>query len=390
MESYQAKDLLPNMITAEPVRTKNGQLVVNQGVTLTKQLIAKIQFYNIESVNVEDFVKEQPVSDKAVSEEAPEKEVDFFTHNSLLHYEQKTNTHSKSSVAEPSYSQKVKKSSEFQQFQLNFTFGANDLKAIFDSIIAGQPLDTKDMLNRVLSLIKPNQTTLEFFDMLHNLRSINDSIYAHCLNVGLIARMIGIWLKLPNDVIERLTITGLLHDIGKTRIPPDILNKEDALTDEEYAIIHKHPQFGYDILKNQNLDPHILNAVLMHHERCDGSGYPNKLSGDQIDNYAIIIAIADVYDAMTAARVYRAPLCPFEVIAEFEKEGLQKYKPKYILTFLEHIATTYQNNRVILSNGEKAKIVFLNQQVYSKPLVQLDDGSCIDLNQSNLYIKAII
>lgn len=383
MESYQAKDLLPKMVTAEPVRTKNGQLIVNQGVTLTKQLIAKIQFYNIESVKVEDFAKDS-------SANTAEKEVDFFTHNSLLHYEQKSTPQSKGAVAEPSYSQKVKKSAEFQQFQVNFSFGANDLKSIFDDIIAGKPLDTQNMLNKVLTLVNPKQTTVEFFDMIHNLRSVNDSIYAHCLNVGLIARMIGIWLKLPKDVVESLTIAGLLHDIGKTRIPSDILNKTGTLTEEEFAVIHKHPKFSYDILKNQNLNQHILNAVLMHHERCDGSGYPNKLAGDEIDDYAIIIAIADVYDAMTAARIYRAPLCPFQVIAEFEKDGLQKYKPKYILTFLENIATTYQNNRVILSNGETAKIVFLNKQVYSKPLVQLDDGSCIDLSRSDLYIKAII
>lgn len=387
MESYQTKDLLPEMVTAEPVRTKNGQLVVDQGVTLTKQLIAKIQFYSIESVTVENFAKDASAN---ATGQKTEKKVDFFTHNSLLHYEQKSSSQSKGAVAEPSYSQKIKKSSEFQQFQVNFTFGANDLKAIFDDIIAGKPLDTQIMLNKVLTLVHPKQTTVEFFDMIHNLRSVNDSIYAHCLNVGLIARMIGIWLKLPKNVIEHLTIAGLLHDIGKTRIPSDILNKTDALTEEEFAVIHKHPKFGYDILKNQNLDPHILNAVLMHHERCDGSGYPNQLSGNEIDDYAIIIAIADVYDAMTAARIYRAPLCPFQVIAEFENDGLQKYKPKYILTFLENIATTYQNNRVILSNGETAKIVFLNRQVYSKPLVQLDDGSCIDLNQSNLYIKTII
>ena len=390
MESYQAKDLLPKMITAEPVRTKNGQLVVNQGVTLTKQLIAKIHFYNIESVVVEDFNKDQSTTQTDTAEGETEKEVDFFTHNSLLHYEQKTGAQNKGAVAEPSYSQKVKKSAEFQQFQLNFTFGANDLKVILDSIIAGKPLDTKDMLTKVLSLIKSDQTSIEFFDMLHNLRSVNDSIYAHCLNVGLIARMIGIWLKLPTEDIDCITVAGLLHDIGKIRIPSDILNKTDKLTEEEFAVIRKHPQFSYDILKNQNLDQHILNAALMHHERCDGSGYPNNLSANEIDDYAIIIAIADVYDAMTAARTYRAPLCPFQVIAEFENDGLQKYKPKYILTFLEHIATTYQNNRVILSNGETAKIVFLNHQVYSKPLVQLDDGSCIDLNQSNLFIKAII
>ena len=128
----------------------------------------------------------------------------------------------------------------------------------------------------------------------------------------------------------------------------------------------------------------------MHHERCDGSGYPMGLTMEEIDDYALIIAIADVYDAMTAARSYRAPLCPFEVIAEFEKDGLQKYKPKYILTFLENIANAYQNNRVMLSDGTSAHIVLLNHRRLSKPLVQLDDGACIDLEKSPLYIKAII
>ena len=140
----------------------------------------------------------------------------------------------------------------------------------------------------------------------------------------------------------------------------------------------------------QPLNSHIKKAALMHHERCDGSGYPMGLTMEEIDDYALIIAIADVYDAMTAARSYRAPLCPFEVIAEFEKDGLQKYKPKYILTFLENIANAYQNNRVMLSDGTSARIVLLNHRRLSKPLVQLDDGACIDLEKSPLYIKAII
>ena len=82
------------------------------------------------------------------------------------------------------------------------------------------------MLKKVTSLLKPEQTTIDFFDMLHNLRSVNDSIYAHCINVSLISRMIGIWLKLPQADIDTLTIAGLLHDIGKTQIPDDILNKK--------------------------------------------------------------------------------------------------------------------------------------------------------------------
>ena len=100
MESYQTKDLLPEMVTAEPVRTKNGQLVVDQGVTLTKQLIAKIQFYSIESVTVENFAKDASAN---ATGQKTEKKVDFFTHNSLLHYEQKSSSQSKGAVAEPSY-----------------------------------------------------------------------------------------------------------------------------------------------------------------------------------------------------------------------------------------------------------------------------------------------
>ena len=99
----------------------------------------------------------------------------------------------------------------------------------------------------------------------------------------------------------------------------------------------------------------------------------------------MIISIADVYDAMTSARKYRTPLCPFEVIAEFEKDGLSKYKPQYILTFLEHIANAYQNNRILLNDGRSANIILLNSNHLSSPMIQLDDGTCLDLYRCLLY-----
>ena len=174
-------------------------------------------------------------------------------------------------------------------------------------------------------------------------------------------------------------------------IPEETLTKPDKLTDEEFAVIKKHPKFGYDILKNQPLDPHVKKAALMHHERCDGTGYPSGLDEDLIDEYAMIVGIADVYDAMTTARSYRAPLCPFQVISNFEKDGYAKYNTKYILIFLKQIAATYQNNRVILSDGRGCNIVMLNSNSLSKPMVQLDDGTIIDLaTQKDLYIKAVM
>lgn len=376
MKEYQTKDLLPGMVTAIPVRTRRGQLIINPNVELTHALISRLEFYGIASVQI---IETQPAA-------APKEEP-----KDPAYFPAKEPAPVPSPVSDASYSQKLKSSPEFQRFQVDFTLRSQDLKNCFDAYLSGNgTVNKEDLLSKTISLVGPKQTTLDVFDMLHNMRQINDSTYAHSLNVAIISRIIGKWLHFSKEELDTLTLAGLLHDIGKTKIPDEVLNKDGKLTDEEFQMIRNHPKYGYDILKSQPLNSHIKKAALMHHERCDGSGYPMGLTMEEIDDYALIIAIADVYDAMTAARSYRAPLCPFEVIAEFEKDGLQKYKPKYILTFLENIANAYQNNRVILSDGTSARIVLLNHRRLSKPLVQLDDGACIDLDKSPLYIKAII
>lgn len=376
MKEYQTKDLLPGMVTAIPVRTKRGQLIINPNVELTRTLISRLEFYGIASVQITE--------NKQVA--AP-----METPKDPAYFPAKSPVSAPSPVSDASYSQKLKSSPEFQRFQVDFTLRSQDLKNCFDAYLSdGGTVNKEELLSKTISLVSPKQTTLDVFDMLHNMRQVNDSTYAHSLNVAIISRIIGKWLHFSNEELDTLTLAGLLHDIGKTKIPDEVLNKDGKLTDEEFQMIRNHPKYGYDILKSQPLNSHIKKAALMHHERCDGSGYPMGLTMEEIDDYALIIAIADVYDAMTAARSYRAPLCPFEVIAEFEKDGLQKYKPKYILTFLENIANAHQNNRVMLSDGTSARIVLLNHRRLSKPLVQLDDGACIDLEKSPLYIKAII
>lgn len=376
MKEYQTKDLLPGMVTAIPVRTKRGQLIINPNVELTRTLISRLEFYGIASVQITE--------NKQVA-------TPMETPKDPAYFPAKSPVSAPSPVSDASYSQKLKSSPEFQRFQVDFTLRSQDLKNCFDAYLSdGGTVNKEELLSKTISLVSPKQTTLDVFDMLHNMRQVNDSTYAHSLNVAIISRIIGKWLHFSNEELDTLTLAGLLHDIGKTKIPDEVLNKDGKLTDEEFQMIRNHPKYGYDILKSQPLNSHIKKAALMHHERCDGSGYPMGLTMEEIDDYALIIAIADVYDAMTAAHSYRAPLCPFEVIAEFEKDGLQKYKPKYILTFLENIANAYQNNRVMLSDGTSARIVLLNHRRLSKPLVQLDDGACIDLEKSPLYIKAII
>ncbi|MDD6480946.1 MAG: HD-GYP domain-containing protein [Lachnospiraceae bacterium] len=381
MRTLKPKQLEEGMKTANPVKTPLGQILAPEDTIITRQLINKIKLYRVESVDVEgdapeiDIPELNPVPAAPV---APAKPAPAQTHA------QQSRTHT----------QKVASSSEFQTFQLQYLQAIEVLKETFESAtIKSAPIDPQFLLNSVSELFRSRSTISELFDMLYNMRTINDSVYSHCLNVALISRMIGRWLRLDSHDWDILTVAGLLHDIGKIRIPEKILNKPGSLTDEEFALIKQHPQLGYDILKDQpNLDVRIKNAALMHHERCDGSGYPSHLKGEEIDKCAMILAIADVYDAMTAARSYRSPLCPFQVISNFEQDGFQKYQTKYILTFLNHIASTYQNNRVLLSDGRSCNIVMLNQNALSRPIVQFDDNTCLDLSRESrdLYIKAVL
>jgi HD-GYP domain-containing protein (c-di-GMP phosphodiesterase class II) len=128
----------------------------------------------------------------------------------------------------------------------------------------------------------------------------------------------------------------------------------------------------------------------MHHERCDSTGYPLRLRSDQIDPFAKIVAIADVYDATTSPRVYRGPMCPFEVIDIFEQDGLQKYDPKFILVILENIVNTYLLETVRLSDGNEGQVIYINKNHLSRPTIKIGN-SYVDLSvEKDLNILEII
>lgn len=370
IKEYSLKKLKPGMVTVEDVKTRTGQTIVKKNVTLTSQLISRMGFYSIPSAIVE--VSEDDIDLSADEAEVMEVPVQAISH-------------------ELSYSQKVIRSEKFQGFQLEYSKVLATIKSSFEGFVyKGNNLDVDLLLKEVKALYQSCKTSLDLFDMLHNMRSIDDSVHAHCLNVALISRRFGRWLKMSPEDLDVLTLSGLLHDIGKLNIPNEILNKPGKYTPAEFGLVKQHTSFGYELLRHLPIDARIKKAALSHHERCDKSGYPLGIGQEDTDDFALIIAIVDVYDAMTAARSYRAPLCPFQVIAKFEDEGLSKYKPQYILTFLQHIANTYQNNRVILSNGHSANIVMLNDKHLAKPIVQLEDGTCIDLaKDTSIQIQAL-
>lgn len=364
VQTIETKDLKTGMITAGKVYSNYGQLIVEANTPLTKQMIAHIGFYGVESVEV-------------LSGQIPK-----VTASLLESETQELET----------YSERVRNSEDFQEFKKDYKKKTEFIKSSLNKVISNaDAVSPQKLINESIQLFSENATTISIFDYLHNMRQIDDSTYAHSLNVSMIARMFGMWLGYDEETLDLLTLAGLLHDIGKCQIPSAILGKKGKLSEQEYEIVKQHPEIGFFVVSElDTIDNHIKNAILQHHERYDGTGYPFQLKGDDIDDIASIVAIADVYDAMTADRCYRKGLCPFEVIATFQLEGLNKYNPKFILCFLEHIANTYNNNNVLLSNGRVGKIILINKNL-TRPVVQLNDHEFIDLNDHpSLYIQAII
>jgi HD-GYP domain-containing protein (c-di-GMP phosphodiesterase class II) len=201
---------------------------------------------------------------------------------------------------------------------------------------------------------------------------MDNYLYTHSVNVSVYALIMAKWMHLSNDKIKDVVRTGLFHDFGKSKIPPAILNKKDSLTPLEYEIIRQHPAIGYNIIKDLTwLSTDVKEAVLAHHEREDGSGYPYGLKAKDIHLYAKIVAIADVYDAMTSNTIYRHKATPFDTFKEIERIGIGNFDIKIMHTFLANLAQHYVGSKVKLNTGEIGEIVFISPQSISTPIVKV-------------------
>lgn len=355
------------MVIAGDIYTDAGLLVVPKGTVLDKGVIEGIKSYSV----YDFFIEEEPK--KTIS-------YDIDELDRLMLEDDGTST---------GYYDKIKATEEFHKFEAQFVESVKSVEDNINNIVKmNNPVCVEDLLSTVKKITDKFKPDVTLFDMLHCIEGYDDSTYIHSLNVALICRVTGEWLKMSQADLDVLTVAGLLHDIGKVMISDDIIKKPGKLTPTEYAIVQSHTVHGYNILKNQPIDDRIKQAALMHHERCDGKGYPNKYKHEEIDLFARIVAIADVYDAMTSNRVYRSAICPFNVISTFE-ESVDLFDPKFLYVFLEKIAHSYVNNEVVLNDELEGTVVMINKYALAKPGV-LVGGAYIDLSrQDKLKITAI-
>lgn len=250
--------------------------------------------------------------------------------------------------------------------------------------INGVDSQAQKEINDTVENIKQNiDINIELLEEITDIKNVDTYLYAHSLNVSILANLIGRWLKLPKNDLDILIKAGLLHDIGKLKVNPDVLNKPGKLTDEEFEEMKKHALHSYNMLKKSSYnDDRTLKAVVFHHEKEDGSGYPTGIKGENIPIHARILAIADIFDAMTSERVYKKRVSPFKVLEMFQNQNFGKLDMNITMLFVKKFSEYYLGSEVMLSNGETAKIVSLNYYEINKPLLKLNCGSFLDISKN--------
>lgn len=212
------------------------------------------------------------------------------------------------------------------------------------------------------------------------LKSHSNYTYYHSLSVSIISVVIGAKLGLDTNTLNDLAMCGLLHDIGKTLISLDILDKPSFLTPEEFDIIKDHPNNAKRLLEtNRTISLEMLHAIKGHHEKYDGSGYPDGLEGQAIPLFSRIVAIADVYDALTSQRSYRKPCFPKDAIEYMMGCSETHFETELLETFLHTVAVYPAGTLVLLSNNERAVVVKNYDENTLRPLVRVinDEGECV-------------
>jgi putative nucleotidyltransferase with HDIG domain len=208
---------------------------------------------------------------------------------------------------------------------------------------------------------------------INRIRTVDEYLHTHSLNVAYLNGLMGKWLKYDEERLSELVQAGLLHDIGKLRVSQEILNKPARLTPEEFAEVKKHPALSLETLTKSGVKSKIiLDGVIQHHEKVNGSGYPHGLVARDICEFARITAISDIYDAMVTKRVYKDPHSPFVILNEFAQEGYSELDIKYVSVFIECMIDELRGKEVIMNNGAHAKVLLVNPRKLLYPIVEVD------------------
>lgn len=261
---------------------------------------------------------------------------------------------------------------------------------LFDSIERTSTIPTYDLTTKLVPQLREFVNHTNVYELLETLKDQDDYTYRHNIAVGSIAALIGNWLNLEEDELSSLTLAATLHDVGKLKIPKDILDKPGKLTSEEFELMKSHTLLGYDLLKDTFGQGHKVSLVaLQHHEKINGKGYPYGLRKNKIHYHSKIVMVADVFHAMSSKRSYHEIMPFFEVINQMRRSAYGEMDPKVLSTFITNMIRRLIGQKVRLMDGRLGKVVYI-YPYEQDAIYQLDNGIFLDSRRdSNIKIKEI-
>lgn len=278
-----------------------------------------------------------------------------------------------------------------QQISRKIEDVTNQFQDIFYQVEIGHGIPIDEIQEEIIPIIRQAAEIPHLHHLFYELNSKDKYTYLHTICVGIIATTIGKWLGLSPQDLSNLTLGATLHDIGKTRVPTHLLNKPGKLTQEEYEEMKLHTIHGYELIRDiEGLSESVALIAVQHHEREDGKGYPLGLVSDQIHPLSKIVAIADVFHAMSSSRSYRNASPFYEVMNQMQKDAFGKFDSKVMLVFLNKMMNSLVGKKVILTDNTVGSIIMINPYDPIRCLVMVGK-ELIDLRYNqHLQIQKII
>lgn len=268
---------------------------------------------------------------------------------------------------------------------------ADQINKVFNDVKNGEKLNAEEITTGIKGFVQEIIKERDILTQMRLLKRDDNYIFNHSLAVSALAASLGKWMNYSQKEILELSIVGLFHDIGKLKIDDEIINKPADLTEKEYEILRKHPFYGSQILSaSGKFSEDIILGVLQHHEKIDGSGYPNKVTGDRIHKYARVVSICNVYHYLTSRRIYNDKESPLKVADYIRRGSFSFLDPHMTQVFLKNIATFYVGNKVVLSTGEIGIIVYIHPQDKTRPVVKVGDKFIDFLVEKDIEVVDII
>lgn len=280
----------------------------------------------------------------------------------------------KRGIREVFVAEEVSRKKKQKSFDAVYDDSIHAVKTFLMEARLGSKVEPEEVSFTVDALFNQVLDELNIFRDIRLMKDRDEYLFTHSINVALLSMMVGRWLRFKEEKIKDLGTAGLLHDIGKVQIHDAILNKPGKLDDEEYEEMKKHSKLGYDFLSAQGwVKPDIANAVLLHHERTDGSGYPTGARNYNSNSFAAIVAVCDVFDAITSNRVYSKKRSPFIAADILWEESFGKLDPAISKFFYNKITSSLIGSQVELSNRQRGTVIFVDAFQPTRPIVQVED-----------------